>query len=81
MSPFANDPYCYPGTDILINLENIRDQKTLNQFEAQTASACIARLAVDPIKGSSIFAACRRPIAASSAMFTHGPANSAKTLG
>jgi cell filamentation protein len=51
MSPFANDPYCYPGTNILINLENIRDQKTLNHFEAQTASTCIAHFAADPIQG------------------------------
>jgi cell filamentation protein len=51
VSPFANDPYCYPGTDVLINLENIRDQNTLNKFEAQTASACIARLSVRPITG------------------------------
>jgi len=51
MSPFANDPYCYPGTDLLINLENIRDQKTLNHFEAQAASASIARLAIKPIQG------------------------------
>jgi cell filamentation protein len=51
MSPFANDPFCYPGTDVLINLENIRDQKTLTQFEAQTASVNIAQLAVNPIKG------------------------------
>ena len=35
MSPFANDPYCYPGTDVLSNREGIRDQNTLNQFEAQ----------------------------------------------
>jgi len=51
MSPFANDPYCYPGTDVLINLENIRDQKTLSHFEAQAASASIARLAINPIQG------------------------------
>lgn len=51
MSPFANDPYCYPGTDVLINLENIRDQKILNHFEAQAASASIARLAINPIQG------------------------------
>lgn len=51
MTPFANDPYCYPGTDLLINLESIRDQKTLSQFEAQTASASIAGLATRPIKG------------------------------
>jgi cell filamentation protein len=51
MSPFANDPYCYSGTDVLINREDIRDQGILNKFEAQVASACIARLAVDPIEG------------------------------
>jgi cell filamentation protein len=51
MSPFANDPYCYPGTDVLINLENIRDQATLNQFEAQTASIGIGSLAIHPIEG------------------------------
>jgi fido (protein-threonine AMPylation protein) len=51
MSPFANDPYCYPGTDVLINLENIRDQATLNQFAAQTASIGIGSLAINPIKG------------------------------
>jgi cell filamentation protein len=51
MSPFPNDPYCYPGTDVLINLENIRDQKTLAQFESQTASTEIARLAIKPIQG------------------------------
>jgi cell filamentation protein len=51
MSPFPNDPYCYPGTDVLINRENIRDQKTLAQFESQTASTEIARLAIKPIQG------------------------------
>lgn len=51
MSPFPNDPYCYPGTDVLINHENIRDQRTLDQFEGQTASANMARLAIKPIVG------------------------------
>jgi cell filamentation protein len=51
MSPFANDPYCYPGTEVLINLENIRDSETLAQFEVQTASTSIARLAIRPVKG------------------------------
>jgi cell filamentation protein len=51
MSPFPNDPYCYPGTDVLINLENIRDPQTLTQFESQTASVDIARLEIDPITG------------------------------
>jgi cell filamentation protein len=51
LSPFPNDPYCYPGTDVLINRENILDQKTLAQFESQTASTEIARLAIKPIQG------------------------------
>jgi cell filamentation protein len=51
MSPFPNDPYCYPGTDILINLTNIRDRAALDRFEAQTVSVSVARLAIDPIKG------------------------------
>ena len=50
MSPAARDPYVYPGTNVLINLEDIRDQKALNQFEAQAASASIALLAVKPIQ-------------------------------
>jgi cell filamentation protein len=52
MSPSARDPYVYPGTNILINLEDIRDQAALNCFEAQTASANIARLAINPIQGT-----------------------------
>jgi cell filamentation protein len=51
MTPFPNDPYCYPGTDVLINLENIRNQKTLNGLEAQIASLSIAGLALNPITG------------------------------
>jgi cell filamentation protein len=51
MSPSARDPYVYPGTNVLINLEDIRDQKSLDRFEAQTASANIAHLAINPIRG------------------------------
>jgi cell filamentation protein len=51
MSPSARDPYVYPGTNVLINMEDIRDQAALNRFEAQTASANIALLAVNPIQG------------------------------
>ncbi len=39
MSLSARDPYVYPGTNVLINLEDIRDQSALNRFEAQSASA------------------------------------------
>ena len=51
MSPFANGPYCYPGTDILRNLESIRDQKTLNSFEADAVAASIVALKLSPITG------------------------------
>jgi hypothetical protein len=30
----AADPYCYPGTTVLKNIPRIRDQATLDQFEA-----------------------------------------------
>jgi cell filamentation protein len=51
MSPSARDPYVYPSMNVLLNLDDIRDQAALNRFEAQTASACIALLAINPITG------------------------------
>jgi cell filamentation protein len=50
MSPFTNDRYCYPGTDVLRNLENIRDQKTLDRFEADAVAANIVALTLNPIQ-------------------------------
>ncbi len=32
------DPYCYPGTTILINRAGLRDQATLTAFEAEMTS-------------------------------------------
>ena len=32
------DPYCYPGTIVLKNLLDIRDQETLDEFEADYIS-------------------------------------------
>jgi cell filamentation protein len=51
MSPFQNDPYCYPGTDVLINREDIREQKALNAFEADAVGASLVDLKVHPIQG------------------------------
>src|ERR1039457_415769 len=51
MSPFANDPYCYPGTDILKNIENIRDKKTLDKFEADAVAVSLVGLKRSPITG------------------------------
>ncbi len=51
MSPFPNDPYCYPGSDILRNLAEIRDRKALEIFEADATAANIIGLRRKPIKG------------------------------
>jgi cell filamentation protein len=51
MSPFPNDPYCYPGTDVLINLGDYRTQTELNKFEADAVFLAIAALQSCPIQG------------------------------
>jgi cell filamentation protein len=51
MTPIPNDPYCYPGTDVLINFADIHEKEALDRFEAQIASASIAHLSTDPVKG------------------------------
>jgi cell filamentation protein len=51
MSPFANDPYCYPGTDILRNLEDLRDKGALDRFEADAVAVSLINLSRKPIKG------------------------------
>lgn len=37
----GEDPYCYPGTTILINKFNIRDQSILDQAEAEFSAAAL----------------------------------------
>lgn len=51
MSPFANDPYCYPGTDVLINCGDFRVQSELNKFEADAVFLAIAALGIHPVQG------------------------------
>jgi cell filamentation protein len=41
------DPYCYPGTDILINRMGIRNRATLEAFEAEMSS----ERATEPLPG------------------------------
>jgi cell filamentation protein len=44
------DPYCYPGTDILINRLNIRDQSALEAYEAEmTAERAMEPLPSGPL--------------------------------
>ena len=40
-------PYCYPGTDVLINKENIRDKDELERFERMAAAWRLATLRRD----------------------------------
>src|SRR5271168_725090 len=51
MSPFPNDPYCYPGTDILRNVAEIRDPEELRMFEADAVAANIIQLRRNRITG------------------------------
>jgi cell filamentation protein len=51
VSPFANDPYCYAGTDVLINRGDYRTQAELNKFEADAVLFASATLQTRPITG------------------------------
>jgi len=51
MSPSARDPYVYPGTNVLKNLEDLRDQKALDRFEADAVAVCLIDLKRNPIHG------------------------------
>jgi cell filamentation protein len=51
VSLFENDPYCYPGTDVLINHAEYRSQVDLNRFEADAAFLAFAAIKAGPIKG------------------------------
>jgi fido (protein-threonine AMPylation protein) len=41
----APDPYCYPGTDVLVNRRDLRDQARLDAYEAMI-TAQLAYLAL-----------------------------------
>ncbi|WP_051979398.1 Fic/DOC family protein [Edaphobacter aggregans] len=45
----SEDPYYYPGTDVLKNLKNIRDKKELERFE--TGSAQLRSIAAEKLSG------------------------------
>lgn len=48
----STDPYQYPGTDVLKNLRDIRDQDFLSQFEAEATSRRIIELIDSPLMGN-----------------------------
>lgn len=45
------DPYVYPGTDILKNVLNIKDQQRLDDAEADYVSLRLRELAENPLPG------------------------------
>jgi cell filamentation protein len=51
MSLTARDPYVYPGTNVLRNLKDIRDQQALNIFEADAVAVSLIDFQRNPIKG------------------------------
>ncbi|MFC0808988.1 Fic/DOC family protein [Ensifer sp. P24N7] len=48
----AQDPYCYPGTSVLINKFGVRDQEQLNFREQSVTDEAIQDLARNPVKGN-----------------------------
>jgi len=51
MSPAGRDPYLYPGTNVLINNGNIRDQAELSRFEADAVFFAHAGMKAHPLAG------------------------------
>ncbi|WP_147804500.1 Fic/DOC family protein [Alkalicoccus halolimnae] len=52
--------YCYPGTDVLINHFDIRDEEQLQRFDAMLSSKRLAELALRPLDETFDFAHLRR---------------------
>lgn len=42
-------PYCYPGTDVLRNKENIRDKDDLEAFERMASARRLETLSLDSL--------------------------------
>ncbi len=43
--------YCYPGSDVLINKLNIRDEILLNKYKKELFAIRQAEITISPIKG------------------------------
>jgi len=50
MNPSGRDPYVYPGTNVLINLKDLRNQKSLDRFEADAVAVGLVDLGQNPIR-------------------------------
>lgn len=49
------DPYLYPGTEVLKNKYEIRNEKTLNEMEAEFTSFRLKQIAEKSIPGEYNF--------------------------
>ena len=43
--------YCYPGSDVLINKLNIRDEILLNKYKKELFAIRQAEITISPMKG------------------------------
>lgn len=50
-----NSKYCYPGTDVLINIPGLREQKQLDAFERLVTADRLRIHGLRPVKGSFNF--------------------------
>jgi cell filamentation protein len=44
--------YCYPGSDVLINIPGLRDQKQLDAYERLVTADRLRQLELRPLKGN-----------------------------
>jgi cell filamentation protein len=51
MKPVVTDPYCYPGTRVLINLRDLQDRDELDTFESDMVTTRLAQFKRNPITG------------------------------
>lgn len=71
----SDDPYVYPGTDVLRNMRGIRDGDELEKFETRLTYLRGLQLASDPLVGGYDLSHLGGSTATSSPGSTSGPAS------
>lgn len=67
------DPYVYPDSNVLRNLQGIRDPDQLRQVEANLTRLRALRIAAEPIPAAMTSRTCSASTASSSTASTPGP--------
>ncbi|MDO3680161.1 Fic/DOC family protein [Paenibacillus ehimensis] len=52
MNDFVQSRYCYPGTDVLMNHANLRNEEQLKVFESMVTASRLAQLILTPTPGN-----------------------------